>query len=105
MKLMSSSADFISLAVRRERDLAAVEHHEAIGDVEDVVDVVADEQDRASACLHLAHEMEDLGGLGERKRRRRLVEDDEIRLLVDGARDRHSLALAARELADDRLSA
>ena len=32
-----------------ERDLAAIEHHEAVGDLEDVVDVVADEEDRVAA--------------------------------------------------------
>ena len=103
MKLISCSADLTSRVSARERDLAAVEHHETVGDVEDVVDVVADEQDRAAARPHLAHEVENLGGLGQRERRRRLVEDDQVGLLVDGAGDRHALALAARELADDRV--
>ena len=81
MKAMRSSADFTSGLGRLERDLAAVEHDEAVGDVEDVMDVVADEQDRAAAGADLPHEAEDLGGLGERQRRRRLVEDDQVRLL------------------------
>ena len=58
--------------------------------------------DRTSARPHLAHEVEDLGGLGQRKRRGRLVENDQLRLFVDGASNRHPLALAARKLADDR---
>lgn len=35
------------------------------------------------------------GGFGQRKRGGRFVEDDEIGLVVDGAGDRHALALAA----------
>ena len=64
---------------------------------------MADEEDRAAAGPHLAHEMEDLRRLGQRQRRRRLVEDDQIGLLVDGAGDRDALALAAGQLADDRV--
>ena len=105
MKSMSSSAEANFVARRLERDRPAVEHDEAVGDVEDMVDVVADEQDRAAARPHLPHEVEDLGGLGQRERRGRLVEDDEVGLLVDGAGDRHALALAAGELADDRVRA
>ena len=52
---------------------------------------------------HLAHEVEDLGGLGQRQRRRRLVEDDQVGLLVDGAGDRDALPFAAGKLADDRV--
>ena len=103
MKSISCSADADFGASRLERDPAAVEHDEAVGDVEDVVDVVADEEDRAAARPHLAHEVEDLGGLGQRQRRRRLVEHDQVGLLVDGAGDGDALALAAGELADDRV--
>ena len=80
MKSISSSADLDLGLGRLQRDAAAVEHDEAVGDVEDVVDVVADEQDRAAARPHLAHEVEDLVGLGQRQRRRRLVEDDQVGL-------------------------
>ena len=43
-------ADF--LFRRLQRDHAAIHHHEALGDVEDVVDVVADEQHRPAAGAH-----------------------------------------------------
>ena len=103
MKLMSSSAELTSDFATVQHHLAAIHHDEAVGDVEDVVDVVADEEDRVPARLHLADEVEDLRGLRQRQRRRRLVEDDEIGLLVDGARDRDALPLAARKLPDDRV--
>ena len=54
-------------------------------------------------CAHRAHEAEDLLGLGQRQRGRRLVEDDEVGIVVDGARDGDALPLAARQLADDRI--
>ena len=41
------------LGLRRlQRDAAAIEHDEAVGDIVDVVDVVADEEDRAAAGAH-----------------------------------------------------
>ena len=82
---------------RLERDPPAVQHDEAVGDVEDVVDVVTDEEDRAAARPNLPHEMEDLGGLRQRERRRRLVEDDEVRLACRWhARSRHPAARRPR---------
>ena len=88
-----------------ERDPAAVEDDEAVGDIVDVVDVVADEEDRAAARAHGADEAEDLLGLGQRQRRGRLVEHDQVGLVVDGAGDGDALALAAGKLADDRIRA
>ena len=94
----------VHLGLRRlQRDAAAVEHDETVGDVVDVMDVVADEQDRAAAGAHRADEAEDLLGLGQRQRGGRLVEDDQVGLVVDGAGDGDALALAAGELADDRV--
>lgn len=46
------------------RDPAAIEHDETIGDVEDVVVIVPDEEDRAAGRADLAHEVKDLGRLG-----------------------------------------
>ena len=88
---------------RLQRDRAAIHHDEALGDVEDVVDVVADEQHRAAAGAHRAHEAKDLFGFGQRERGGRLVHHDQVRLVVDRARERDALPLAARELADDRI--
>ena len=80
---------------RLQRDRAAIHHDETLRDVEDVVDVVADEQDRAAAGAHRAHEAEHLFGFGQRERSGRLVHDDQVRLIVDGARERDPLPLAA----------
>ena len=86
-----------------QRDFAAVEHHEAVGDVVDMMDVVADEQDRAAARANRADEAEHLLGLGQRQRRGRLVKDDQIGIVVDGPRDGDALPLATGELANDRI--
>lgn len=84
------------LASGLKRGLAPVQHHEPVGDVEDMVDVVPDEHNRSAAGPHLPHEVENLVGFGERQRGRRLVEHDEVGLLVDGPRNGHALAFAAR---------
>ena len=58
MKRISSSAVSSSERSASGR-LAAIEHNDTVGDVEDVVNVVIDENDRAAAGPHLAHEVED----------------------------------------------
>ena len=68
-----------------------------VGEVEDVVDVVADEEDADALGLELLDQLADLGGLGRPERGGRLVHDQDARVEMDRARDRDRLALAARE--------
>ena len=60
MKLISASAEPISDFATVEHHPAPVEHHEAIGDIENMVDIVANEQNRAPARLDLTDEVEHL---------------------------------------------
>src|SRR5271165_1977350 len=78
------------------RDLAAIEHVKPVDDRIDVEDVVVDEDRRLADFLDVADEVEGLLGLAEREAHGRLVQDDELGLKMEGARDRDPLLLAAR---------
>ena len=85
---------------------AEVQHRDAVGDLEDVVEVVADEHDRQALVREPAHELEHLLGLRDAERRGRLVEDDDLGVPQHRPGDRHGLALTAgqaRDLLADRL--
>ena len=74
---------------------------DAVADMEDVGEAMADHQDRDAARLELldqAHQHADLLG---RQRRGRLVEEQQPRLELEGAGDGDELALAAGQRADD----
>jgi hypothetical protein len=68
-----------------------------IRQVEDVVDVVADEEDPEPLVLQLLDEVAHLGRLGGAERGGRLVHDHDPCVEVHGARDGHGLALPAGE--------
>ena len=80
---------------------AAAQDHDAVADLEDVGHPVADQDDGDALRLHPPDEVEDLGHLADRDRRRRLVHQHELGVREPRARDRHRLALAARHLADE----
>ena len=67
----------------------------AVRQIEDVVNVVADQKNAKSVGFELTDEIGDLRGLLRTERRSRLVHDQNLRIEQDGARDRHRLALAA----------
>jgi hypothetical protein len=68
--------------------------------LEDVVQVVRDDHDGEALVGEPPHQFEHLLGLRDAERRRRLVEDDKLRIPHNGARDSDGLALAARECGD-----
>ena len=72
-------------------------HGDAIGDREDVVEVVRDQNDGEALLAEPLDEFEHLLGLRDPERRGRLVEDDELRVPHHGAGNRDRLALPARE--------
>jgi hypothetical protein len=81
-------------------DLAAVEHEHAIGHARDDAKIVRDEQERqveldAQFSQQLEHRRLDR----DVQRGGDLVADHEVRLRSQGASNRDTLALAARELA------
>ena len=86
--------------VDRVDDPAVVHDADPVGQVVDVVDVVADQEDPDPLVLELADEVPDLGGLGRAERRGRLVHDQDLGVEVDRPGDRHRLALAAGQRLD-----
>ena len=61
-------------------DLAAAEHGDRVGDRLDFLELVRDEDDRRPAVPQLADDAEQLLGLRRGEHRRRLVEDQHVRL-------------------------
>ena len=83
-------------------DPAVVHDADPIGQVEDVVDVVADEEDADALVLELADEVADLGGLGRAEGGGGLVHDQDPGVEMDRPGDGHGLSLAAGEGLDGR---
>src|SRR5689334_10249423 len=86
-----------------QHHLAARHGHDAVAALEDMVHVVADEDTGDALLLQAAHEADHLVRLLDGEMVGRLVEDHDLRLEMHGARDRDALALAAAELADERV--
>ena len=76
-------------------------HDDAVGDREHVGHAVADQHDGDALVAQLADEVQHLGHLAHRDRRRRLVHQHDLGVGQPGAGDRHRLALAARHLLDE----
>ena len=95
MIMPRTSSVVTSRLVDRADEPAVVHDADPVGQVEDVVDVVADQEDPDALVLQLADEVADLGGLGRAEGGGRLVHDQDPCVEVDGAGDRHRLALAA----------
>jgi hypothetical protein len=81
-------------------DAPEIQDREAVRDVPDVAQVVADEDDGGPVCLQVAHELHHLLGLGDTERRGRLVHDHELGAVNERPRDRHRLPLTAGEQRD-----
>src|SRR5207245_3599788 len=80
--------------------LASVENRKAIANCEGVADIVCDENYTQAFLPHLMNVLQNHRGLGDAKRRRRLVEDQDLGPEVDGPRNCHALPLASRKRAD-----
>ena len=80
-------------------DLALGHHADAVGDLAHDAEVVGDEQHRHAVLrLQPGEQFEDLRLHGHVERRRRLVGDQQLRLVGQRHGDHHALALAAGEL-------
>ena len=101
----STSSLVTSLVLAPCRRPAVLHDADAVGEIEDIMDVVADQEDADAVGLELLDQFADLRGFLRPERRRRLVHDQDAGVEVDGARDRHRLALAARQLAHRLLEA
>ncbi len=86
---------------RRVGEVAAVEEgHDAVADVEDVVQAMADEDDADAVRAQVLDEVEDLAHLAHGQRRCRLVHDDDLGFEGRGTGDGDSLALTTGQLLD-----
>ena len=77
-----------------------VERGDAVGDLEDVGHVVADEDDAEALLGEAPHQVEHLAGLRDAEGRGRLVEHHDLGVPEHGLGDRHGLALTAGERGD-----
>ena len=83
------------------QDLAAVaEDGHRVGDAQDVVEKVRDEDDAAAAVAQAPQNAEQALDLGRRERGGGLVEDDDARARKEHARDLDELLQADRQVAD-----
>src|SRR5574341_986161 len=83
----------------RAGDAAVLHHGDAVAQIEDVREVVADHDDRVVLVAHLLDPFEHLARFLDAERGGGLVEDDEARVEVHAARDADTLALPAGERA------
>ena len=81
----------------RADDPAAPDDRNPVGDLEDLVQLVADEHDAVALGGKPSEDREDLLGLLRRQDGRRLVEDQDARLAVEGLEDLHPLLPANRQ--------
>ena len=80
--------------------LAATDHCDPVGDLEDLVELVADEHDACAVFAEPAENREDLARLLRGEHRGRLVEHENARLAVDRFQDLDPLLLADAQLID-----
>src|SRR6266851_6554347 len=81
-------------------DAALAEYRDPVGQLEDLINVMADEQDGCSTGPELTDQPDDRLRLGDAERRRRLVEDEQLRVVHGGPSQSNRLSLAAREHAN-----
>jgi hypothetical protein len=80
-------------------DAAAVHDEHVVGELRDDPEIVSDHHDRHLVLLlQAAHQPQDLCLRRHVQRRRRLVGDDDLRVVDQRHRDHHALTHAAREL-------
>ncbi len=83
--------------------LPAAEDRDPVGDLEHLVQLVADEDDRLSLALQALDDLEQLLRLLRSQNRRRLVEDQDLGAAVERLQDFHALLLADGDLLDSRV--
>ena len=83
--------------------LAAAQDADPVGDLEHLVELVRDEDDRLALGLEVAEDPEELERLLRRQYGRRLVEDEDVRVPVEGLEDLDALLLADGDVGDQRI--
>ena len=90
-------------AGQRVDRLAAPQDRDPVGDLEHLVQLVADEDDRHALARERAQDLEQLARLLRRQHRRRLVEDQDVRAAVERLQDLDPLLLADADVLDPRV--
>ena len=80
--------------------LPSAEDGDPVGDLEDLVELVGDEDDRGAPVDQRAHDRDELLGLLRRQDRRGLVEDQDVGAAVERLEDLDALADADRQILD-----
>jgi len=83
-------------------DAAVAQDGDAVAEVDDLVEAVADEDRGQAAVAQRLDDLQQTGRLLARERRGRLVEDQHARLAVERAGDHHELLGAGAEAAAER---
>ncbi len=94
----ASASRVVSFVSTVPIDLPAAQDGDPVGDGHHLVELVRDEDHRAPVVRHRAERDEERVGLLRGQHRRRLVEDEHLRLAVERLQDLHPLLLAHREL-------
>ena len=105
MRNSVSSTTDMSFGLISATTRAAIEDDQPVGDFVHMGEIVLDIDAGAAGLLDAPDEIEDLADLGDRQRRRRLVEDDEVGVVVHGAADGDALPLAAGQVGDGGIDA
>ena len=82
--------------------LPAAEHRDPVGDLEHLVQLVRDEDDRHPLGDEAAEDLEELDGLLRRQHGGRLVEDEDVGAAVQRLEDLDALLLTDRDVPDAR---
>ena len=90
---------------RRADHLAVLHDAETIGQIEYVMQIMADQENADAFGLKLLDKLAHLGGFLRSQRRRRLIHDQDAGIEVDSAGDGDRLPLTAGELAHRFLEA
>ena len=88
---------------QRLDELAAPKDGDAVGDLEHLVELVADEDDRQPLARERAEDPEQLTGLLRREHGRWLVEDEDVRAAEQCLQDLDPLLLPDRDVLDPRV--
>ena len=83
--------------------LAAPQHGDPVGDLEDLAELVADEDDRHAVRLQRAQHLEQLAGLLGGQHRGRLVEHEDAGVAVERLQDLDALLRAHGDVLDHRV--
>jgi hypothetical protein len=81
----------------------AAEHGDAVGDLEHLVELVRDDDDRRAARLQRLEDLEQVACLLGRQDRRRLVQDQHARVAVERLQDLGALLHADADVLDARV--